>query len=197
MEEMARDQGISLSEYSNVRDLTLVIFPFMEQNGISVPAMWEQIGKSNFREMVPVLKALITGEEGPSDQVRNAVNSLLNDVAVTASASGQELTEEETRMQAVRNLLEDGVHMTNRELRTRLRPSRTPAVSPVIISDGERRLVLIELETEDQYTMFQRKMAGYMEPVQVSADEIRQRRQSYRNVPVIRAVREITVGEDQ
>lgn len=37
LQEMARDQGISVSNLSNIRDLNLVIFPWMAQQGMSIP----------------------------------------------------------------------------------------------------------------------------------------------------------------
>jgi hypothetical protein len=165
MEELARDQGIGPSELSNVRDLCFTIFPYMEQRlGISIAQVWEQIGKSNFRELVPVLKVLINGDGGASASVRNSVERILDDVVITAHASGQNPSDEEMRSQAVQNLLEAGATMTNRDLRQTIRPEHTASLEPVIFNRNGTKLLLVKV-SDDQWQMLQHRLQGYMDPI--------------------------------
>ncbi len=189
LEEMARDQGISVSNLSNIRDLCFVIFPYMEQQmGISVAQVWEQIGMSNFRELIPVMKAIITGEQPDRQSAAQAVERILDDVAATAHAAGQELSDEEIRASAVSNLLNDASSMTNRELRGRIRPERTPNIEPTILRQNGARLVMVEM-TEDQWLMFQRKLGPYMDPVEVNLPhDGNMRRIEASRLPVIRRI---------
>ena len=163
LKEMAKEQGISLSELSNVRDLCFVIFPYMEDVlGMNVALTFENIGKSNMRELVPVIKALITGED-TRGTVHVAVERILNDTAATAQAEAlangneDEIPVEEIRRQAVENVLTAGEQMTNQELRRHVRRERTPGIDTTIINAGNRRFIMAELD-EDQFTMFQRRM---------------------------------------
>ncbi len=63
LNEMAEDNGLSVAELSQTIDLVNIIFPFIQNNlGIPVAQLWEQVGKSKLRELVPVLKVIITGD---------------------------------------------------------------------------------------------------------------------------------------
>ena len=171
LQEMARMQGISLSELSNTRDLCDVIFPYMENVlGISVPQVWEEIGKSNFRELVPVLKSLISGEEPATASTRGALNALLDNAAASASVAGQELTDEELRRTVIEGLVHDGQVMTNRELRTRLRPERTEPIQPTVLRQNGTRILLVEV-TEEQWTALQRRLSTFMDEAVVDVPE--------------------------
>jgi hypothetical protein len=168
MEEMARDQGISLSELSNVRDLYNVIFPYMEETlQVSVAQLWEQIGKSNFRELIPVMKGIITGQRPHSATAAASIERILDDTAATAQAAGLSIEPADLRRMAVDTLLSDAGSMTNTQLRGRIRPERTPAINPAVLRhrDGDR-MVLMSL-SDDQWILLQRKLGSYMEDTQV------------------------------
>jgi hypothetical protein len=171
LELMAREQGISLSELSNVRDLCETIFPFMtEELGMDVPTVFERIGKGNMRELVPVLKAIITGNVSP--RMRDAVNAQLDDVAATvraeASADGTEpdLSVENLRRHAASNLLNAGEVMTNSALRETIRPTRTPEPQSVLITSGDHKYLISELN-DDQLLAFRRKVGAWMDPINI------------------------------
>jgi hypothetical protein len=88
----AQEMGISSSEYSYIKDMVCTIFPYVTTTlGWNLADTWENIGKSNFKELVPVLKGVITGENSDSDQANAAVQAILNDVAATGQAAGQTL----------------------------------------------------------------------------------------------------------
>jgi hypothetical protein len=163
LEQMARDQGISVSELSNIRNLTRVIFPYMEQTlGIPVAQVWEQIGKSNFREMTAVLTAIISGEEPGNRTTAESVALILDETAATAHAAGQEVTPESVRRAAVENLLNDASSMSTRQVRRRLRPDPTPTLEPAVIRSNGRRVIVMEADDE-QYTLFQRVMDRHID----------------------------------
>ena len=194
LQDMAREQGISLSELSNVRDLCFVVFPYMEEQlGMNVALTFENIGKSNMRELVPVIKAIISGEE-TRGTVQVAVERILNDTAATARAEAmangddEEIPDEEIRRQAISNILTAGEQMTNAELRRHVRRERTPGIDTTIIRNGGRRFVLAAMD-EDQYTMFQRRMGTYMEPTEIALpDDPRQRRTEAARIPIVRDI---------
>jgi hypothetical protein len=130
LEEMARDQGIAPSELSNSITLCETIFPYLEAHlGISVPVIWEQIGKSNFRELIPTLMGIITVTT-VNATVAASVESIMTDTAATLSSARQaqgdnsDPTEEELNNAAIATLLEQGGSMTNRELRATVRTTR-------------------------------------------------------------------------
>ncbi len=132
---LAADYGLSASEYSNTRDFCDVIFPYIENVlGQSIAIVWENIGKSKMREMVPILKAIITGDDPHSETARQAVVNILNDVELTAVVSNEPLDENTRIRTAVEILLEQGRSMTNRQLRNELRPTRMREVSAKYLS---------------------------------------------------------------
>ena len=189
LQECARMQGISLSELSNTRDLCDVIFPYMQNTlGIDIPQVWEEIGKSNFRELVPVLKALITGEAPSTASARLTIGTLLDDAAASAAATGQSLDDEDLRRSVVEGLIHDGSVMTNRQLRTRLRPERTEPVQATVLRDNNTRIVLAEM-TEEQWVAYQRRLNDFMD--EAVLDVPRDPRARQREVGAIPTVRRI------
>jgi hypothetical protein len=171
--EMARDQGISLAELSQTLDLANVVFPYVENTlHVPIPVLWEQIGKSNMRELVPVLKAIITGEDAGAASVNQATERIIDDLVATMRSAGQiddgEDVEErmpEIRQAAVTQLLQDGAHLTNRELRQRIRPERTPSVEVTTITPaGQENVVIVAQMTPEQWELFMRRMGQYADP---------------------------------
>lgn len=162
LEEMAAAQGISISELSNTIDLTESIFPYIEnQLGLPVAQLWEQIGKSNFRDLVPILKAIIGGTENSRESVAASVNNLYNDIAATAASAGRAMSNDEIRREAIGQLLEAG-QLPNRELRQRIRPDRTSSIQASLIRYRGRTVLLAEID-EDQRTLVSRRLHGYMD----------------------------------
>lgn len=199
LQEMAQDQGISVSNLSNIRDLNFVIFPWMTEHGLSVPEKWEQIGMSNFRELIPVLKSIITGEASGSASVRQSVENILNDTAATLQAAhegeGGEVTEEDIRDAAIEELLTAGELMRNRDLRARIRPERTPSINmdSFLGRDGTRFL-LAEV-TEDQWTMIQRRLGAHIDNITIDVpDNPRVRQSAILTRPLVRKLNSLISG---
>ncbi len=165
LEAAAQAQGISASKLSDIRDLTRVVFPYLtEQLGVSLAECWDNIGSSNFREIIPLLKVMITGVPSQSAQVNSAVDLLLSDAAVSLRVAGnnEDPADADVTRSAVERVFELG-QLPNRELRTNIRPTRTPPVGGVTINSGNRRFIVIEVNDDDQWNMVQRKLSGSMD----------------------------------
>jgi hypothetical protein len=210
LQEMARDQGISITELSQTMDLVRVVFPYIEETlRMPVYQLWEQIGRSNFKELVPVLKVIITGQPATTATVNASVERLLDDVTVTVRATpeGAEVfaaMDDETRPQEERDelratvnrdlrrrtvaqLLDEGAQLTNRELRQRVRPERTPNIHATVLRNGgNTRLILAEV-SQEQWDLLLRRMGAHMDEqaLQLPADP-RQRQLEVARVPEIR-----------
>ena len=189
MLEMARMQGISLSELSNTRDLCDVIFPYIQDTlEMNIAQIWEEIGKSNFRELVPVLKSLITGETPGTASTRDTIETLLDTEAATARAAGEEFTEDDLRHRVIENLIADGQLLTNRQLRTRLRPERTEPIQSTVLKQGNNRIILAEM-SEDQWIAFQRRLNSFMEEAVLDIPiDAQRRRLEVGTIPAVRHI---------
>jgi len=172
MEEAAEAQGISQSEYSNIRDLNEIIFPYLAQRDYNIADLWESIGKSKFRELIPLLKRAITGEESRSQRVEDIFENEMNDIYATASAAGENITEEGAREILLDQLVEAG-QLPVRELRQRIRPERTPSIEGYAVPYRNNRAIVTMVVDQDQYEMLNRRLSGYTDIVQVSRDDIR------------------------
>jgi hypothetical protein len=158
LEDAARYYKISKSMLSNVRDWYNHIFPYLQEKmGMSIPEIWEEIGVSNFREITPVLKSLITGERSKALSVNSSVEHILEDIEATAQAAGQDLDENGKKEMAVEWAL-DAATRTNDELRKAIRPERTPNILAALMQRNGTTYLLAEL-TEDQVIML-RRIAG-------------------------------------
>jgi hypothetical protein len=191
MDQMARDQGISPTELSQCLDLAETIFPFVEQRlGMSVAQLWEEIGKSNFKELIPVMKQIITGEESTTASVRASADRVLEDIAATALAAGQEVDDDELQNRAIEQLLENGAMLTNRELRQHIRPERTPSIDMSVIGSGENgsRFVVCQV-SEEQFTLLERRLGGYMDAHAINLPQDPHARQAEAaRIPELRAL---------
>lgn len=170
LEEMARDQGISISELSDVRALVDIIFPWIEEHlEISVAQLWASIGKSGFRQLTPVLRGLITGDETGARSTRESVTMILDSIAATAASQGEEnLPAEEITQRAVQYVLDVGINSPTREITRRLRPNHTPDIATLFIQDGETTYTLMKMNS-DQRTMFLRLANNHLNASLVDA----------------------------
>jgi hypothetical protein len=174
---MAREQGISPSELSDIMAMGDIVFPYIENTmDIRVAVIWEQIGKSNFRELVPIIKYIVTGEmpTQPNQSSRSA-ERMLDDVAATAQAAGQDMDDGEIRRQAISRLLEAGQH-SNREMRAQIRPERTASINATYVTLSGRKFLMAEVD-DDQETLLNRRMGAYIDAVTVTLPTDRRQRQ--------------------
>lgn len=177
LEELAQDQGISVSEMSQIKDLTSTIFPWcLEHLEMEPQALWEDVGKSKLRELVPLLKRVISGEEARGS-VENSYTAVLNDVLATHAASNPDEDPpegEDLQVMVMSQLIDHGVNLTNANLRQTIRPDRTPSIEPVILrrfspGQGENRLFIVMEVTDDQMTMLERRLHGHWDPIRTTA----------------------------
>jgi len=172
MEEAAAAQGISQSEYSNIRDMCDVVFPYLTEAGYNVPELWEEIGKSKFRELVPILKRAIMNEESRSTRVEQIFQNEMDDIFATASAAGQDIDDVEAREIMINQLIEAGL-LPVRELRQRIRPDRTPTMVGWRIPYNDSSDLFMFMLSADQQEMLNRRLSGYTDIVPVNPGEAR------------------------
>jgi hypothetical protein len=199
LRDMARDQGISEAELSQTLDLANVVFPYVEDVlDIRIPILWEQIGKSNMRELVPVLKHIITGEDANAASVNDAVARILEDVQITFQASDQpELADDDELVQrtAIEQLLDQGMTLTNRELRHHIRPERTPSAEVTTFSTPDDTIVIAAELTADQWEVFMRKMGQYADPMPfIAANDPAQRQREALQIRALRRILDVIGG---
>jgi hypothetical protein len=190
MQEMAQDQGISTAELSQTLALANYVFPYVQEHmGIAIAQLWEQIGKSKLRELVPVLVSIITGEESATATVRTAVERILNDTAATLRTAGEPHQEEDVRRAAVEELIENGINLTTRQLRQHIRPERTEPIEGSIVTRNGHRVVVLEIEDDGQMDVLVRKMGGSLntQTYQMPADA-RLRQQTALRTPGLREI---------
>ena len=105
----------------------------------------------------------MTGEQSQSDAVNGAVEGLLNDIYATAQSAGQEMDEEGAIREAIDQLVENGAHLTNAELRRQVRRDPTPSIEATYIRYNGRRMIIAEVD-EDQYQMLNRLLGSHVDP---------------------------------
>jgi hypothetical protein len=186
---MAKDNGISASELSKTVNLVRVVFPYLANElGMNVALVWEQVGKSKFSDMLPYLRAMITGEPSERESVNETVENLLDDTAATASAAGQDIDDTEILRRTVGNLIQDGTLLTNRQVRERLRPERTPPLRISVIHNNGHRVVVANI-SEEQWDLLERQMGSRMEPMVIELPlDPRQRQIEAARIPEIRTL---------
>lgn len=150
-----------MSEYSDIRQLYNIVFPYIvEHTGANLALLWEEIGKSNFRELTPYLVRAITNEVNQSQNVERAFTAMVEDISSTNETADVEMSDGEVRHQVVEQLLEVG-HLTNRQLRARIRPERPTSFTVHVVDyqhNGNQRKILVSLMDESQYALLQRRL---------------------------------------
>ena len=179
LEELAIDQGIGSSELSNIRDLTRVVFPWIEEHmDMSAREVWDQVGKSNLRELVPVLKRIMTGDTARGTVERAYANLVVNMIATVVDADGPVIGDDDQGQyldmihdRLVEQLISDGGVLTNANLRQVIRPDRTQSIDAYIfhLPDGEH--MLLTLLSDEQEQMMARRMHGYWDASSIRVNE--------------------------
>ena len=174
---IARLNGISLTELSDTRTMYDIVFPWIEENlpGVTVAELWAKIGKSGMKDLLPVLRALISGVATGSESVRSSVDMLLNDAFISATADDT-LPEDETEQQtflratAINRVLELGSELPVRQVRAIIRPTHTPDIATIVLAAGTTKYAVMKL-TEDQATMLQRMMGNHLSSTQMPSEQ--------------------------
>ena len=196
IKDMARDIGISVSELSDTRRLCEVVFPYMiERLGVHPATMWEEIGKSKFRELSSILSIVIDGTELESEKDVNVVaRQFLQNTAASAIVEDEQLTDAEVRERTVRELLETG-RLPTQEMRRHIRPNHTRAIEGSYICSRQRRFFIAEVD-QDQFEMMTRLLSTHLDAVQVDLPEDnRARVNEAARIPIVRDIASLTLLE--
>jgi hypothetical protein len=174
LDEIAHEAGISTAELSRIVDLVEVVFPYLGNNlQMDIPTIWKEVGKSNFFDMLPVLKVLITGEHAAhSGHANESAARFLNDAAAGYRAAGQEMPDdEELREGVVRDILEHGISLNNRELRTHLRPEHTSPISTYLFMDRNGLGYALMPVNSEQLSMLARRAGDGIDILAIHPEE--------------------------
>jgi len=167
LEEAIQEKGhISKSEYSNIVDLTNIVFPFVRDVlKRSVVEFWDSYGKSNIREIIPYLKAIITKASSSS----NRVNSLVETIYEEVDGYLPDNVDAVSRTVAAVNLLLSKAEGTNRTLRQELRAENTPPITAYTYNNG--KYYITASMDEDQWLLLQRLSKEHIDFQPVSKNE--------------------------
>lgn len=220
LSDMAAANGCSVTDMLATLDLVNVVFPYVQnQLGIPVHELWAALGKSKLKEMLPVMKSLITGEESDTASTRNAVERLLeaellaieNDPEMADTMeilngmetdAEREVIMDRLREVAVRNivghLVELGGNLPINEVRRHLRPERTNPVPFYIIPNTNGQFILTTTIDQDQMNMIRNKMGERCEyrELQLPADSRARQTEAFR-VPILRQLYNEIFGGQQ
>jgi hypothetical protein len=148
LKEAAQAFGTSISMLSDTKSLYDIIFPAMSALGYSIPKLWEDIGKSNFRAIVPVLRAIISGEKSKSKEV----NEMLDKIWEEVDKGGDYDTDVDRKKAAIDNVI-DAAQNTSSELGKAL---GRMTVNSLILSYGERFFLLTAMSSDEKDMMLKR-----------------------------------------
>jgi hypothetical protein len=169
MEDAALQAGLSVTQYSNIRTMVDIVFPYMENVlGVNIAQWWEEIGKTNFTTVLPILRALATGQPPDRGSTLDNYEAVLNDTMASALASPdpeeRHPDEETLRARAFDNLLNTASHVrTTRELQRHINQGRhTPGINATIINNQGTRIFIAEM-SDDQYLALQRKLGPFLD----------------------------------
>ncbi|MGE5375915.1 MAG: hypothetical protein ACM3XO_12730 [Bacteroidota bacterium] len=171
---LAMENNISVAELSDIRALCDVIFPYItEVLELNLIAVWDEVGKSTFREMVPALRSLITGQNADHNSVRNAVEGMLNNAAISLAeaqeVSTSEIPDVDVRRQAVISLLHEGATMPVRDMRRRVRPTPVPHISMTTMQTREDQwYAVLRITSQEQYDLIMRILNSHTDNQLVS-----------------------------
>jgi hypothetical protein len=157
---MASDQGVSATELSRIVDLVEVVFPYLGNTlQMDIPTLWKDVGKSNFVDMLPVLKILISGNPAThSEQANASAQRFIDDAEAGYTAQGVEVPDRaQIRQEVVRDIVERGTLLNNHELRTHLRPERTPNITLYVYTVNDIPAYMIAGVTGDQLELLRRR----------------------------------------
>jgi hypothetical protein len=169
--QMAVDQGISAAELSYIQTLYDIVFPWLEENGMSVATIWHEIGKSKFFELTPIMSAVISGEMPGRGTTLDAVMALTADATTALTVDGVAPTEDDVRSRVMNRLIEIGSTLPVMEVRRAVRPTHTPDINATIVHQGEQFYLVAQM-TEDQRVMFRRLSGTHVDFVEVNGDTI-------------------------
>lgn len=182
---LAAENGVSVGELSDIRALCDVIFPYITETlQMNLMEVWDRIGKSSFREMVPALRSLITGENAAHNSVRQAVTQMLDGAAIAVAdvmeVEPSDVPAEEVRRQAVVTLLNDATVHTTREMRRRVRPAPVPHVQMATIEIAEGQWYgLLKFDSQEQLDLVLRILNPHTDNMRLDGRRLSDQRRGF------------------
>jgi transcriptional regulator of met regulon len=165
----------SVTELSRMICLVEIVLPYLVNKlHMDISSLWIEVGKSNFFDMLAVLKVLITSEKGARSAKAYAIaQRLLDDAIAVHRAAGQAIPDDEAlRQEVVQDMIENAARLSNRELRTYLRSDQTSPIT-VYHYDYKGQGVLIALVNEEQKRMLTRKARAWIDVQQTDLAGVR------------------------
>ncbi len=211
LSDMAAQNGCSVSDMLATLDMVNILFPYVEnQMGIPVHELWATVGKSKLKEMLPVLKTLITGENSDTESVQLAIERMMDEqyasfradpelqeaVAIMDDehepeqnrAAVRERLNHVARQNIIQHLIELGGQLPIIEVRRHLRPQRTQPIQFQTFQDGQNFIVMGSASPE-QFEMMRNKMGERMETMALALpDDPRARQAEAFRIPLFRRV---------
>jgi hypothetical protein len=218
LSDMAANNGCSVTDMLATLDMVNILFPYVEnQLGIPVHEFWAGIGKSKIKEMLPVLKVLITGEGSDTQSVQAAIERMMDEqyagfrvddhyqqeMAVIDDPNADAQLQANTRTyidgiarrNIIEHLIEIGGQLPITEVRRHLRPTRTSPIYFSMIPDGQN-FILMGTASQDQLDMLRNKMGERLESNTLALpDDPRARQAEAFRIPLFRRVYNLLSGE--
>jgi len=216
LSEMAAGNGCSVSDMLATLDMVNVVFPYIQNElGIPVHELWATLGKSKIKELLPVLKALISGQPSDTESVRLTIERFMDEqyagfradptLTDTITLLDNEDAPDEDRQQvrerldaaARRNIIEHLVELGDlpvMELRRHIRPARTEPI-PFYVVQNDGGYMLTSVIDQDQMNMMRNKMGERMQiqTLDVAQDQRSRMAETLRN-PMLRRVYQLLGG---
>lgn len=148
LKDAAQSFGTSVSMLSDTKSLYQIIFPAVQSMGFSIAELWEDIGKSNFRAIIPILRAIISGDKSKGKEVMEMVDKVWEDV----DACGPYENDAERKRAAVKHVL-DAAQLPSSEL------SKTLAkyvFNTLLLSIGGKFFLLTAMNEEEKDVLIRR-----------------------------------------
>lgn len=175
MQEAAKAQGIGVSEYSNIRDLYNIVFPYLcDTLGMNLALVWEEIGKSNFRELTPYLVRVISGNPSQSRNVERFIEQLTEDVSISFQEEEPADRDNTIQQEVVRQLISTGAQ-TNREIRQRIRHIQQNQIPLYVINfpnEEDNRKIIVSLVEPTEFDLLQRRLRNLVEVLPTDIDDL-------------------------
>jgi hypothetical protein len=192
MKQFLKEVGMSPVEVSRIADWWNCVFPWVETNlGVSPAEFYMNIGSSLW-DILPVFKALATGDtDGLKRSVKETMERLMGDVVATAAQAGEQLEETQIRRQAIENLVQNATNLPNRELRQLLRPGGDD-IYGTYVKKGNGGVFLAKV-TDDQWKCLLKATRNLLTPQTLELDQVAetQRWRRVRTIPEVVALDEL------
>lgn len=159
--------GLSKSHFYDLVALHDDVLPLLNKFGVDTMQFLKERKGSNIREMLPMLKAVLTGEASQRPSVNNRIAQLTEEIKeITPNMS-----DEDVRREIASRILEAS-QGTNAELSNFLNPDPTPAIVATL-TEVEGNVILLAEMDYDQAQMMFRLMKEHLEVMTMKPEELK------------------------